>query len=349
MNTIQIDRFLIGPNTPPFIIAEAGVHHHNSVELAKAYILNARLAGVQAIKFQTYKAERIAARWAPTYWDAGSGLTQFDIFADRSKLSADDYRVLFNYANELGVLFLSTPFDEDAASMLNDLGMAAFKIASADITHFPMLRHIKQFNKPVLLSTGASTLDEIREAVELLEGVPVALLHCSLSYPTAIADANLGRIGALRREFPNQVIGYSDHTQPQDTPFACPLAVGLGAQIIEKHYTLNKYLEGDDHYHAVDQQGLIRLVKDCNDAFVMASRSEEMTDAEKAARQYARRSIVATRDLAAGTVIEFADIDFKRPGTGISPTQVDQVLGKTLQRDLTADSLILFDDLSSAS
>jgi N-acetylneuraminate synthase len=347
MTTIEIDRFLVGRDTPPFIIAEAGVHHFNSVELAKTYILQARIAGVQAIKFQTYTASRIAARWAPTYWDSEGGLTQYDIFAERSKLTREDYGLLFAYARELGVLFMSTPFDQDAASMLHELGMAAFKIASADITHFPLLRHIKQFNKPVLLSTGASTLDEIRQAVTLLDGVPIALLHCSLSYPTAITDANLGRITTLQREFPDLVIGYSDHTQPQDTPFACPLAVGLGARIIEKHYTLNKHLAGDDHYHAVDQAGLIQLVRDCNHAFTMAARSEEMTAAEQAARQYARRSIVAARDIPAGTFIDETLIDFKRPGTGISPAQVDQVIGRRTRHDIAADALILFDHLDA--
>ena len=346
-STLQIGSYIVGDTAPPFIIAEAGVHHYNSLELAKAYLLQAKIAGAHAIKFQTYSADRIAARWAPTYWDSGDGLTQYDIFLNRSKLTYDDYTSLFAYARELGVLFLSTPFDEDAASLLNELGMAAFKIASADITHFPMLRHIKQFGKPLILSTGAATFDEIRAAVDLLDGVPVALLHCSLSYPTAIADANLARITALRAAFPQLVIGYSDHTQPQDTEFACPMAVGLGARIVEKHYTLNKYLPDDDHYHAVDQMGLTRLVKNCKESFLMSSRYEEMTEAEQAARQYARRSIVAAHDLTAGQVLTAADVDYKRPGTGVSPTRLDDVLGKRLKRDLDADALILFDDLET--
>lgn len=348
-STLQIGSYPIDDATPPFIIAEAGVHHYNSVELAKAYILQAKITGVHAIKFQTYSAKRIAARWAPTYWDSGDGLTQYDIFLNRSKLTADDYETLFAYARDLGILLMSTPFDEDAASLLNDLGMTAFKIASADITHFPMLRHIKQLGKPLILSTGAATFDEIRAAVDLLDGVPVALLHCSLSYPTSVKDANLERITKLREAFPQLVIGYSDHTQPQDTEFACPLAVGLGARIIEKHYTLNKHLSDDDHYHAVDQAGLIRLIKNCNEAFLMTSHYEEMTDAEQAARQYARRSIVAARNLSAGDIVKVQDVDYKRPGTGVSPTQLDAVLGKRLTRDLDADALILLDDLETGA
>jgi N-acetylneuraminate synthase len=263
MQEMKIDSITIGKNHPPFIIAEAGVHHFNSVELAKTYILNARIAGAHAIKFQTYSAGKLAARWAPTYWDDGTGLTQYDIFNSRSQLNKDDYAELFRYAEEVGIIFISTAFDEGAASLLHELGMPAFKIASADITHFPMLKHIKQFNKPILLSTGASTFEEIRRTVEFLDGVPIALLHCSLSYPTAVVDANLNRIKMLEEAFPHVVLGYSDHTQPQDSEITCPLSVALGAKVIEKHYTLNKLTEEDDHYHAVDQEGLKRLVKNC--------------------------------------------------------------------------------------
>ena len=338
MQEIIIEATTVGENHPPF----------NSVELAKQYILQARIAGADAIKFQTYTAGKLAARWAPTYWDSESGLTQYDIFASRSRLGDDDYAELFRYAEEVGIMFLSTPFDENAASLLNDLGMPAFKIASADITHFPMLKHIKQFNKPILLSTGASTFDEIRRTLELLDGVPVGLLHCSLSYPTAIADANLSRIQMLKETFPDVVYGYSDHTQPQDSEITCPLSVGLGARVIEKHYTLNKYLEEDDHYHAVDQGGLERLVKNCRDAFYMLQGVSEITETEQAAREYARRSIVAATALSAGTVLTEDHLDYKRPGTGVSPADADHVLGKTLKHDLEADALILEQDIETS-
>jgi N-acetylneuraminate synthase len=345
---MQIANYRIGTEHPPFVIAEAGVHHYNSLELAKALILNARLAGVHAIKFQTYKAERIAALWAPTYWDSEPGKTQYDIFAERDKLTRDDYQSLIEYAHQVGIIFLSTPFDLDSASLLNDLGMPAFKIASADITFVPLLRHIASFDKPVLLSTGAATLDEIRQAVSILKpfNIPIALLHCSLSYPTALRDANLARIQALSRDFPDLVVGYSDHTQPQDSELACPLSITLGARIIEKHYTLNKALEGDDHYHAVDQEGLIRLVKNCREAFLMTNGYVEMTESEQAARTFARRSIVAAKKLLKGTTLSIKDVDFKRPGTGLSPAQLEMILGKTLVRDLDPDSLVTMDDLA---
>lgn len=345
--TLQIGTRIIGDEQEPFVMAEAGVHHYNSVELAKEYMRQARVAGAHAVKFQTYEAGRLATRWAPTYWNDGSGRTQYDIFAQRSRLTATDYGELFAYANELGITLLSTPFDPDAARMLDALGMRAFKIASADITNLPLLRVVAGFGKPLLLSTGASTFAEIRHSVDALRpsGCPLALLHCTLAYPTPIAVANLRRICALREAFPDLVIGYSDHTQPQESELACALAVALGARIVEKHYTLNKALPEDDHNHAVDQAGLCRLVKDCREAWIQTWPYAEMTDPETAARTHARRSIVAARDLPAGHVIGGDDVDAKRPGTGISPLEIDAVLGKRTSRAFLADELIAFDGL----
>ncbi len=340
--SITIGTQQINQNSFPYIIAEAGVHHYNSVNLAKEYILAAKVAGADAIKFQTYSAERIATTWAPTYWDDPSGGTQFDIFAERSNLSQADYADMFAYAAEVGITLLSTPFDPDSARLLAEFDMPAYKIASADLTYFPLLEEITSYGKPILLSTGAATYAEIAQSVTYLESLNAdfALLHCVLSYPTPVKDANLGRILELQTRFPGRVLGYSDHTQPQDTMIACPTAVAFGARIIEKHFTLNKLLDGDDHYHAVDPAGLKQLVRDCKDAALMTRPSEEMKDSETPARTYARRSIVAIRPLPAGTTITKEDIDFKRPGTGMSPTLIDQVLGQTLLQDLAKDDLI---------
>ncbi|MFW6090041.1 MAG: N-acetylneuraminate synthase family protein, partial [Gemmatimonadota bacterium] len=315
---------MIGPGHPPYIIAEAGVHHENSVELAKAYIRAARVAGAHAIKFQTYKAERLATRWAPAYWDDEERRTQFEVFATRDGFDASHHAQLFDYANELGITLLSTPFDPDSASYLDELGMSAIKIASADITYAPLLRAVGELGKPVLLSTGASTLEEVRAAVDLLAdyAVPVAVLHCSLAYPTPVEAANLRRIELLARTFPERVVGYSDHTQPRETELACPLAVALGARIVEKHFTLNRELPGDDHYHAVDGEGLRRLVAGCRQAWRMTGEAVELRDEERAARANARRSIVASRPIQAGTAFDGSHLDFKRPGTGLPPTRV---------------------------
>lgn len=344
---LSVGERIIGEDAAPYIIAEAGVHHYNSVELAKELILQARIAGADAIKFQTYTADRLVTRWAPTYWKGGESQTQHEIFAARSRLSQEDYVELVRYANELGITFLSTPFDEDAARFLDELGMPVFKIASADLTNHPLLRVVCSFNKPILLSTGASTFEEIREAVDLIraEGVPLVLLHCSLGYPTPVHQANLARIRALSEAFPDVIIGYSDHTRPQDSMLVCPTAVAVGARVIEKHFTVNKLTPGDDHDHAVDPAGLARLVRDCHDVFAMLAPFEEVTDVEGPARQYARRSVVAARYLSAGQRIGMEDLAFKRPGIGVPPSRVGEIIGKRLKRDVAPDELVRFEDL----
>ena len=325
------------------------MHHHNSVEIAKRYILEARSAGADAVKFQTYRAEKLATRWAPTYWETAEPTTQFEVFAARSRLSEEDYVTLFSYAADVGICLLSTPFDLESATMLAGLGMAAFKIASGDLTYLPLLERVGSLGRPVLLSTGAATFAEVRTAVETLlsHGASgVALLHCSLAYPTRLDDANLRRIDALRAAFPDAVIGYSDHTVPAESELAGPLAVGRGASIVENHFTLDRLQSGDDHYHSVDPAGLAKLVKSCSDAWRATSGFSEITAAEGPAREGARRSIVAATDIPADKALEEADVDFKRPGTGLPPTSLHLVLGRRTVRSLQADKLITSDVLA---
>jgi len=333
----------------PFIIAEAGVHHRNSIALAKRLVLEAAVAGADAVKFQTYSAARLAARWAPLYW-SDSQTTQYDVFSTRSLLSRDDYAELFAYADDVGITLLSTPFDDDAAEMLLDLGMPAYKIASADITNQPLLERVASFGVPVLLSTGASKFDEIARAVSVFAraSVPLALLHCSLAYPTLVASANLGRLVRLAEEFPDCHIGYSDHTRPSESLIPCSAAVALGACIVEKHFTLNTALPGDDHYHAVDPVGLRRLVEECHAAYAATRYLGEMTDEELPARQHARRSIVAARDIPAGTALGLQHVDFKRPGTGLPPYRLAEVTGRRLKVDVGYDEQIELNQLEDA-
>jgi sialic acid synthase SpsE len=337
----------IGKEHPPYIIAEAGVHHENDINLAKQYVEKAASAGADAIKFQTYSADRLAAKWAPTYWEGGETQSQYEVFSQRSLLDPEDYRELAEHAREKGIDFLSTPFDEGAGAMLADLDVPAFKIASADITHHPLLRVVSQYGRPVLLSTGAARFPEIKEAVKVVqdEGAPVAILHCNLSYPTPVAEANLGRIRLLRERFPDIEVGYSDHTQPHDTEITCPVAVGLGARIVEKHFTLDRSLPGDDHYHSVDPTGLARLVEECNNAFKMTIPELETTPSEEAARKYARRSIVAKRKIGIGHRIGEQDIDFKRPGTGIPPSRLSEIVNRIAKSEIEEDALIEEKDL----
>ncbi|ABI57709.1 N-acetylneuraminate synthase family protein [Alkalilimnicola ehrlichii MLHE-1] len=348
MTELHIDGRAIGPNHPPYVIAEAGVHHYDSLELARAYVLEARKAGADAIKFQTYTADELVTRWAPLYWTDARFETQHQVFSTKRGLSPTEYRSLFDYARELGITPLSTPFDPASVDLLDGLGMAAFKVASADITHRPLLQDIAGKGKPVLLSTGAASMAEVRSALEVLEseGVPVALLHCSLAYPTPVDQANLSRLGLLAEQFPGRVLGYSDHTPPRDSALPCPASVLLGARVIEKHFSLNRHLAGDDHYHSVDPDGLARLVRDCRDAWAMSRPAAEITAAEESARTQARRSVVAATDLPAGTTLAAGHLAYKRPGTGVPPTQAEDLIGRRLAVDLAHDELITPDKLA---
>jgi sialic acid synthase SpsE len=339
---------LVGPDQPPYIVAEAGVHHYNSVELGKAYVLAARNAGADAVKFQTYEASRITTTWAPAYWKgAAPGLKQFDVFKDRARLTEDEYRELADYARRLGVHFMSTPFHVEAVAFLQELGVPALKIASADMTNLPLVRAAAKTGLPLFLSTGAATMAEVKATWNAIPKPrpPVTFLHCNLSYPTPPEQANLGRLDLLAKAVPQALLGYSDHTIYSEAPLACPVAVARGARVIEKHFTLNKLLPGDDHYHAVDAADLAKLVADCRAAYHMARDAKEMTPSEAPARENARRSVVAARALKVGQTIGPKDVDIKRPGTGLSPMKIDKVLGRRLKRALKTDDLVLLADL----
>jgi len=347
MPGFKIGDVAVGGTAGVYVVAEAGVHHYGSVDTAKAYIDAAAGAGAQAIKFQTYTADKLVTTWAPLYWDEPKYKTQHEVFHQKKALSTAEYVSLFEHAAKRGIAFLSTPFDIGSAQMLNDLGMPAVKLASADITNFPLIRAAAQFRKPILLSTGASTFEEVGAAVNLIREThrDVALLHCSLAYPTPLRDANLRRIEALAERFPDVVIGYSDHTQPGESELACPLAAFLGAKVVEKHFTLDRSLPGDDHYHAVDPEGLARLVENCAKAVMQSGSGAEMTEVEQAARTHARRSIVAARALSRGRVLSADDLDYKRPGHGLPPSQASSVIGRRLTRDVPYDGLITADML----
>ena len=341
----------IGNRYAPFIIAEAGVHHNCSLEKAFALVDAAVLAGADAIKFQTYKAEKLVTTWAPRYWNCGENPgTQFDTFKKRDKFGFTEYQQIAKYCMDKGIVFLSTPFDEEAVEWLEKLDMPMYKVASADITHFPMLKKIAQTGKPVLLSVGASELYEIQDTIAWLKlhgAQDIALLHCCLSYPTPYEQANLQKISGLRAAFPEMVIGYSDHTIPDDGISVLLGAVALGASIIETHFTLDRLLPEDDHYHAVDQLLLKRFV-DGAKILTQALGADEIVvhPCEQAARANARRSIVAKACISAGTIINDQHLDFKRPGTGVSPVMVEDILGKRVIHDVAADGLILFDNVT---
>lgn len=335
----------------PFLVAEAGVNHEGNMDLAKRLVAEAREGGADAIKFQTYKAETIASRYSPSYWDLSKEPTrsQFELFKKYDKFWKKEFEEIKKYCDDCGIEFLSTPFDLESARFLNEL-MDVFKISSSDITNRPFIEFICQFDKPIVLSTGASFLHEIEEAVGWVDahGNPLALLHCVLNYPTADEDANMGMLLDLRRKFPDKVIGYSDHTLPKDMR-GLEIATLLGSRILEKHFTHDKSLPGNDHYHAMDKEDLKRLRANlARDFQLIGGFHKRALPAEQPARDHARRSLVADRFIPRGKTIEITDLAFKRPAQGISPKHVTEVVGRRAARDIQKDEIMTWDLILAA-
>lgn len=330
----------------PYIIAEAGVNHEGSMELAKRLCDEAKEGGADAIKFQTYKADTIASKDSPAYWDTTKEptLSQHELFTKHDKFWKAEMQELKNYCDEIGIEFLSTPFDIESATFLNEM-MDVFKISSSDITNKPFIEFMCNFGKPIILSTGASSLSEIAEAVSWIEakGNTLALLHCVLNYPTPDKNANLGMIMDLKTRFPDKIIGYSDHTLPNDMK-VCEIATLLGSIIIEKHFTHDKKLPGNDHYHAMDKEDLKLFRTNLERTFeILGSFKIEALEDEASARANARRSLVALKDIPKGKMIEKEDLTFKRPAHGVSPKFIDEIVGKTALVDIKDDDVIKWD------
>lgn len=334
--------------TKPYIIAEAGVNHEGSMELAKRLIDEAQEGGAHAIKFQTYKAETIASKDSPYYWDIEKEPTrsQYELFKKYDKFWKKEYEELKKHCDKAGIEFLSTPFDAESARFLNDL-MPVFKISSSDITNLPFIELQCSFKKPIILSTGASYLWEVQEAVNLIEkhGNLLCLMHCVLNYPTPNKNANLGMIWDLRNRFPKHVPGYSDHTLPQEME-VIRHAVLLGAAVIEKHFTHDKSLPGNDHYHAMDKEDLKLFWKKWafTEELLGGFELTALAD-EEPARRNARRSLVAARDITAGTSISADDLTWKRPAHGISPKYFNEVIGKAAAQEIKADTVLTWNML----
>ncbi|MBQ9405856.1 MAG: N-acetylneuraminate synthase family protein [Desulfovibrio sp.] len=335
----------------PYIIAEAGVNHEGSMDIARRLIDEAKEGGADAIKFQTYKAQTLAAKDSPAYWDTSKEPTpsQYELFKKHDSFWKNEFEALKKHCDAVGIAFLSTPFDVESARFLNDL-MDVFKISSSDITNKPFIGLLCDFGKPILLSTGAAHLHEIAEAVEWIEakGNKLALLHCVLNYPTADENAALGMIPALRRHFPGHVIGYSDHTLPGDMHIL-ETATLLGARILEKHFTHDKTLPGNDHYHAMDKEDLKHFRTRLKATLASVGSLEvRALPEEEPARRHARRSLVTARAIPAGQSLCAADLTWKRPAHGISPRNYDEVLGMRARHDLAEDHVLTWADLDHA-
>jgi sialic acid synthase SpsE len=341
-----------------FIIAEVGVNYYDIaaehgipvLDAAKLMIDKAAASGADAVKFQTYKAGKIASKNSPAYWDRKEEPTssQFELFSKFDKFGETEYRELAGHCESKGTVFLSTPFDFESADYLEPL-MPIYKISSSDLTNLPFIKHLAKKQKPVFLSTGAATTGEIEQAMTtVLEtgNREICLLHCVLAYPTDHGDANLKMIKHLGEIFPNYLLGYSDHTRPDAAMMTTTTAYIFGAKVIEKHFTLDKTLPGNDHYHAMDPSDLEQLVANIElYEQITGKYHKEPLECEQAARKQARRSIVALVDIPRGETIKRDNITFKRPGTGISPALLETVLGRTAKRDIPEDALIEWEDV----
>lgn len=332
--------------TTPYVIAEAGVNHEGSMETAKRLIQEAQEGGAHAIKFQTYKADTLASKDSPAYWDTSKEPTksQHELFQRHDKFWKTEYEELKRVCDTEGIEFMSTPFDVASAHFLNDM-MDVFKISSSDITNKPFIEFLCDFKKPIILSTGASYLTEVKDAVSWIEKkeVPLSLLHCMLNYPTENKNAFLGFIQVLKQEFPDKMIGYSDHTLPEDMRVLLNATL-LGSRILEKHFTHDKTLPGNDHYHAMDVHDLKFFFERLDDTmelmggFELGERLQELPS-----RKNARRSLVANCDIPAGKVIDADDLTWKRPAHGISPREIDDVIGKKAINEIPEDTVLKWD------
>jgi len=347
---ISLGNRIIKEENPPYIIAEIGVNHEGSFDKAKELIRLAKEGGADAVKFQTYKAETLAAKNSPAYWDTSMEPTrsQYELFKRYDSFDEEEYILLAEYCRKTDIDFLSTPFDEKAIEFLAPL-VPCFKIASADITNVPFLRRIAAKSKPVILSTGASTVEEITDAVTILNNAGcgnIALLHCVLNYPTNNENANLNMIEGLKTAFPHLVVGYSDHTVPDREMTVLTAAYLKGALIIEKHFTDDKTLPGNDHYHAMDAEDLKNFRKKVETLMILNGKAEKFPLlSEQSARLNARRSIVLRNAVRAGEVLHSDMLICKRPGTGITAANFDEIVGSVAARDLAEDHVLTWSDI----
>lgn len=325
------------------IIAEAGVNHNGSIELAKQMIEEAARAGANYIKFQTFKPEKLVSKYAQKadYQKKMTGSQESQLqMLEKLALSYDDFVELKKYCEQIGIGFLSTPFDEDSIRFLDSLDMDFWKIPSGEITNYPYLVQVAQTGRDIVLSTGMCEMDEIADAMKVLEengAGNISLLHCNTEYPTPYEDVNLLAMNQMREVF-NKQVGYSDHTVGIEVPIA---AVALGAEIIEKHFTLDKNMEGPDHKASLEPLELSQMI--CSIRHIeksLGDGNKKRTASEQHNIAAARKSIVAKCAISKGDIFTDKNLTVKRPGSGISPMHWKELIGTKAQRDYVEDELI---------
>ena len=343
MQKVRIGNHHIGNSEPCFIIAEAGVNHNGDINLAKKLVDAAKEAGADAVKFQTFRAEHLVVKGAEKaeYQKKSSGAeeSQFEMLK-KLELTEKDFAELFSYCQGEGIIFLSSSFDKESVDLLDELGVPALKVGSGEITNFPLLKHIASQKKPVILSTGMATLEEVGEALQVLQEAgakDIVLLHCVTSYPTKIEDTNLNTMETLRSTF-KLPVGLSDHSLGITMPIA---AVALGACILQKHFTLHRNLPGPDHQASLEPDELKQMVKAIRDVErAMGNGLKRPTVEEEENKKVARRSIVASVDIPEGVIITEEMLDIKRPGIGIEPKYLGLIIGRRAKENIKEGQFI---------
>ena len=330
----------VGPGQPCFVIAEAGINHNGDVTLAAELVDAAAEAGADAIKFQTHLPEYEMLRDGATAGYVGESL--FDLLT-RTALSRDAHYELRDRALKKGVMFLSTPFSREAADFVESLGVPAFKTGSGELTNLPLQRHIARKGKPMIISTGMSTPEEIDRTVAVIrsEKVPFALMHCTSTYPTPYEHVQLGCIGRLQAQY-GVPVGFSDHTLGNFAAFG---AVAIGANLFEKHFTVSRSLPGPDQQGSMEPAELKELVKGIRTIEQASGSTKQIQPGEQDVRNMALHSVVSIRDIASGATIGSADVWVKRPGTGIPARRLDEVIGRVAKRPIAKGCLVSWEDL----
>lgn len=349
MRDVQIDGKIIGNKAPVFLIAEVGVNHNGDLSIAKKLIDIAVEAKVDAIKFQTFITEKLILKSTPKVEyqkDYSKDDENFYDMVKKYELSKEEFENLKKYCSNKGLIFLSTPFDEMAVGWLEELNVPAYKIGSGDMNNFPLLDLICSKGKPILLSTGMATLNEVKESVNFIKskGIEdIIIFQCTTNYPASYEEINLNVIDTYRRKFPNMIIGFSDHSIGIEASIG---AVAKGVKVIEKHFTLDKNMKGPDHKASMNPEELIKWVETIRKIeIILGSYEKTPSKTELEIAKIARKSIVSLKDMEIGDFVKLEDISIKRPGYGISPKEFNKVIGKRVKKKILKDTVICWEDL----
>lgn len=347
----QIGRVAIGPETPPYCIAEVGINHNGDLQIAKKMIDLAKEVGADAVKFQTFKAEEFCgnAEQVITYISQGQSVSESMLAMFKRFEFPDNYwQEIKNYCNAVNIEFFSTPQNKSDLDLLMKLDVPAIKIGSDDLTNLPLLRTYVETKLPLILSCGMSDIADVHQALEAagwFDGYPVSLLLCTSQYPTPPQDVNIIKIKTLQNAFPGLIVGFSDHTIGSQ---AAALAVACGAKIFEKHFTLSHDMPGPDHWFSEDPKGLAEWIQSIKTANVlMGSPFVRPTESERGMRLIARRSVVAVTDIKKGQILDKTNIGLRRPGDGLPPDMLNQVLGMRSTRNISKGDRLKIGDMQT--